>query len=58
MRGFTLTLSYDTLAQAQPIFEALAEGGKITMPFQPTLRAGGSECASTASVRHGSSTAA
>ena len=41
MRGFTLTLSYDTVAQARPIFEALADGGKITMPFQPSFWAEG-----------------
>jgi PhnB protein len=55
MRGFTLTLSYNTVAQARPIFEALAEGGRIT---SPALWARGSECASTASARRGSSTAA
>jgi PhnB protein len=41
MRGFTLTLSYDTVDQARPIFEALAEGGKITMAFQPAFWAEG-----------------
>jgi PhnB protein len=41
MRGFTLTLSYDTVEQARPIFEALAEGGKISMPFQPAFWADG-----------------
>jgi PhnB protein len=41
MRGFTLTLSYDSVDQARPIFEALAEGGKITMAFQPAFWAEG-----------------
>jgi PhnB protein len=41
MGGFTLTLSYDTPAQARPIFEALAEGGTISMPFQPSFWAEG-----------------
>ena len=35
MKGFSLTLSYTTVARAQQVFNALAEGGKITMPMQP-----------------------
>jgi PhnB protein len=41
MRGFALTLSYDTPEQARPIFEALAEGGTISMPFQRAFWAEG-----------------
>jgi len=40
------------------IFKALAEGRKVTMPFQPAFWAEGSESASTVSARTGSSTAA
>ena len=34
MKGFSLTLNYDTSAQAEKIFKALSPGGKVTMPMQ------------------------
>jgi PhnB protein len=37
MKGFSLTLSYPSAAEAKPVFEALSEGGKITMPLQKTF---------------------
>jgi PhnB protein len=37
MKGFSVTLNYPTAAAAQPIFDALAEGGKVTMPLQKTF---------------------
>ncbi|HEX7635966.1 MAG TPA: VOC family protein [Noviherbaspirillum sp.] len=37
MKGFSLTLSYASAAEAKPVFEALSEGGKITMPLQKTF---------------------
>ncbi len=41
IRGLQLTLTYGTAAQARPIFDALADGGKVTMPFQKTFWAEG-----------------
>jgi PhnB protein len=37
MKGVSLTLSYDETADAQRVFEALSDGGKVTMPFEPTF---------------------
>ena len=34
MKGFQLTLNYDTIAQAEQVFNALSVGGKVTMPMQ------------------------
>lgn len=34
MHGFSLSLIYPTAAEAQPVFDALAEGGRVTMPLQ------------------------
>lgn len=39
--SIALTLNYDTLAEGQRVFNALAEGGKINMPFGPTFWAKG-----------------
>jgi len=36
-RGLNVTLHYKQPAEAEPIFQALAEGGKTTMPFQQTF---------------------
>lgn len=41
MQNFSLSLTYPTVAQARAIFDALAEGGEIRMPFEPTFWAGG-----------------
>lgn len=41
MRGFALSLVYPTVPEARRVFEALAEGGKVTMPFEKTFWAEG-----------------
>ena len=33
----SLALSYPTAAEAQRVFDALAEGGKVNMPLQKTF---------------------
>ena len=35
--GFSLSLIYPTVDEAKRVFDALAEGGKVTMPFQKTF---------------------
>ena len=37
MKGFSLSLIYPTVAEAQRIFAALAEGGQVTMPIAKTF---------------------
>jgi PhnB protein len=37
MKGFSLSLSYPTTAEGQRIFDALSEGGRVTMPMQKTF---------------------
>jgi PhnB protein len=37
MKGFSLSLTYPTAADARRMFDALAEGGQVTMPFQKTF---------------------
>lgn len=37
MKGFSLTLNYPTVAQAERVFNALAPGGKVSMPMQPAF---------------------
>ena len=37
MSGFHLSLSYPNVAAAQKVFDALAEGGQVTMPLQKTF---------------------
>ena len=37
MHGFSLALTYPTAVEARKIFDALAEGGKVTMPMQKTF---------------------
>jgi PhnB protein len=34
MKGFSLSLIYPTVADAQRVFDALAEGGQVHMPLQ------------------------
>ena len=41
MRSCSLSLAFDDVEKAQKIFEALAEGGKVTMPFEKTFWAAG-----------------
>jgi PhnB protein len=37
MKGFSLSLIYPTVADAQRVFGALAEGGRIIMPIEKTF---------------------
>lgn len=37
LKGFSLSLIYPTVADARRAFEALADGGQVTMPFQKTF---------------------
>ena len=37
IKGVSITLNYDTIAQAQKVFDALAAGGQVTMPMQPAF---------------------
>jgi PhnB protein len=37
MKGFSLSLSYPTVAEAKRVFDALSAGGKVTMPFEKTF---------------------
>ncbi len=41
IHGVSITLIYDTVPQAEQAFKALADGGKITMPFAATFWAKG-----------------
>jgi len=41
IHGVSITLNYDTVAQAERTFHALADGGKVTMPFGSTFWAKG-----------------
>lgn len=34
MKGFNLTLSYGDVSDAERVFNALSDGGTVTMPFQ------------------------
>ena len=36
-KGFSLSLSYPDEAEAKKVFDALSEGGRITMPMQSTF---------------------
>lgn len=37
IHGVSLTLNYDTTAEAERVFAALAVGGKVHMPMQPAF---------------------
>ncbi|CAB3721491.1 hypothetical protein LMG24238_04939 [Paraburkholderia sediminicola] len=37
MNGFSLSLTADDAASAEKYFNALADGGQVMMPFQPTF---------------------
>ncbi len=37
MHGFSLSLTYTSIAEARRVFDALAEGGKVGMPRQETF---------------------
>ena len=37
MKGFGVALTIETVAEARRVFDAFAEGGKVTMPFEKTF---------------------
>ena len=37
LKGIMLSLNYDTVEEAESIFNALAQDGKVTTPFSPTF---------------------
>jgi len=37
MKGFSLSLGYPTVAEAKKVFNALSDGGKVTMPLDKTF---------------------
>jgi PhnB protein len=37
IKGVSLTLNYATVEEAQRVFNALSEGGNVTMPMQPSF---------------------
>ena len=37
IKGVSITLTYDTVEEAQRIFKNLSEGGQVTMPMAPTF---------------------
>lgn len=37
IKGVSITLNYDTVAEAQQVFDALSAGGQVTMPMQPAF---------------------
>jgi PhnB protein len=37
IKGVTITMNYPSISEAEPVFKALAEGGNVMMPFQPTF---------------------
>jgi PhnB protein len=41
MHGFSVALGYPTVAQARRVFDELAQGGSVSMPFEKTFWAEG-----------------
>jgi PhnB protein len=37
IKGVSITVDYDTVEQAQQVFDALADGGKVSMPMAPAF---------------------
>ena len=37
IKGVTLTMSYATTAEGEAVFKSLADGGNVSMPFQPVF---------------------
>ena len=37
IKGVSITVDYDSVDQAEKVFNALAAGGKVTMPMQPAF---------------------
>ena len=40
IKGVSIVLNFDTVEEAESIFNSLAQGGRVTMPFSPTFWAG------------------
>lgn len=36
-KGVSIVLNYDTVEEAEAVFNKLAQGGNVTMPFSPTF---------------------
>ncbi len=56
IKGVSITLNYDSVDTAEQIFNALAEGGMVTMPYSPTSGPRSSACWLIGSASVGSST--
>jgi PhnB protein len=41
MHGFSVALGYPTVAEARRVFDELAQGGSVSMPFAKTFWAEG-----------------
>ena len=41
MKGISLALTYDKVAEARRVFDAFSEGGQVTMPFEKSFWAEG-----------------
>ena len=37
IKGFSIAMNYPTVTEAERVFNALADGGTVTMPLQPTM---------------------
>jgi PhnB protein len=37
IKGVSIALNYDTVDEAEAVFNAMAEGGRVTMPFSSTF---------------------
>ena len=37
LKGVSITLNYDSIPEARKAFDALADGGQVTMPMQPAF---------------------
>lgn len=37
MKGLTITMNYPSTARGEAVFDALADGGTVIMPFQPAF---------------------
>ncbi len=37
MKGFSIALGYETASEARRVFDALAKGGMVIMPLQPSF---------------------
>lgn len=37
IKGVSLTLNYETVAEAERVFKALSDGGKVVMPMSPAF---------------------